>query len=157
MLEENVRYATITKASKATGLSAYYLRKGCRNGTVPHIMSGVKYMIDVPALLGEMDVGCSAVSIGCESESQGDSCEERITAVDYKKIPALNAYLSKVCDSAVIHFYETNEIAGEIDCMGKDAKVMRNKYERAVRRLGLPFKVMLRGQSVFLLRTDKGV
>ena len=44
-------YQKIAEACKTTGLSQYYLRNGCKNGTVPHIKSGPTYYIDVPALL----------------------------------------------------------------------------------------------------------
>lgn len=44
-------YQKIPEACKTTGLSQYYLRNGCKNGTVPHIKSGPTYYIDVPALL----------------------------------------------------------------------------------------------------------
>lgn len=44
-------FQTINEACRSTGLSAYFLRSGCKDGSVPHIMSGNKYMINVPALL----------------------------------------------------------------------------------------------------------
>ena len=43
------------KSCKSTGLSQYYLRQGCKNGTVPHIKSGGVYYINVPALMEELD------------------------------------------------------------------------------------------------------
>lgn len=47
---KDVRYQKIVDASRTTGLSQYFLRKGCIAGVVPHIMNGNRYMIDVPAL-----------------------------------------------------------------------------------------------------------
>lgn len=47
-------YQKIAEACKTTGLSQYYLRNGCKNGTVPHIKSGPTYYIDVPALLEKL-------------------------------------------------------------------------------------------------------
>lgn len=44
------RYQKIKDACRATGLSQYYLRKGCIEGTVPHIRSGRVYYVDVHAL-----------------------------------------------------------------------------------------------------------
>lgn len=44
-------FQTIEQACKTTGLSMYYLRRGCWAGTVPHIKSGRVYYINVPALL----------------------------------------------------------------------------------------------------------
>lgn len=47
-------FQKITEARETTGLSAYYLRKGCKAGTIPHIKSGGVYYINIPALLNEM-------------------------------------------------------------------------------------------------------
>jgi hypothetical protein len=44
----------IGAASKATGLSQYFLRRGCRDGSVPHVMSGTVYLVNVPALLRKL-------------------------------------------------------------------------------------------------------
>ncbi len=44
-------YQKIPEACKSTGLSQYFLRNGCKNGTVPHVKSGPTYYIDVPVLL----------------------------------------------------------------------------------------------------------
>ena len=44
-------YLSIRDACNATGLSQYYLRSGCKQGTVPHIMVGSKYLINIPLLL----------------------------------------------------------------------------------------------------------
>lgn len=46
-----VPFQKIAEACKTTGLSQYYLRRGCKNGTVPHIKSGGVYYINVPALM----------------------------------------------------------------------------------------------------------
>lgn len=49
-------YMKIKEAVAATGLSAYFLRNGCKAGTVPHICSGSTYFINVPALLEQLDL-----------------------------------------------------------------------------------------------------
>lgn len=49
-------FMKIGAASKATGLSQYYLRRGCRDGSVPHVMSGTVYLVNVPALLRKLGV-----------------------------------------------------------------------------------------------------
>lgn len=46
-----VPFLPIVEAAKVTGLSQFYLRTGCKNGTVPHIKAGKKYFIDVERLL----------------------------------------------------------------------------------------------------------
>lgn len=47
----NQVFQSITQTARNTGLSEYYLRKGIRDGRVPAIMSGSKYLVNVPALL----------------------------------------------------------------------------------------------------------
>ena len=47
-------FQKIADAVKTTGLSSYYLRKGCKDGTVPHIKSGTKYLINIPSLLEKL-------------------------------------------------------------------------------------------------------
>ena len=48
-------FMKIKDAVKATGLSAYFLRNGCKDGSVPHVIRGTAYLINVPALLEQMD------------------------------------------------------------------------------------------------------
>ncbi len=50
-------FQKIAEACKTTGLSQYYLRQGCRNGTIPHIKSGGVYYINVVALMETTDTG----------------------------------------------------------------------------------------------------
>ena len=50
----------IKDAVAATGLSAYYLRNGCKDGSIPHTKSGGTYYINVPALLEQLGVPQSA-------------------------------------------------------------------------------------------------
>ena len=50
----NAPLQIISHASRTTGLSQYYLRKGCKDGTVPHIVSGRIYMVNVPMLLEKL-------------------------------------------------------------------------------------------------------
>lgn len=47
-------FQKIAEACKTTGLSMYFLRQGCKNGTIPHVMSGTTYMVNVPALLRQL-------------------------------------------------------------------------------------------------------
>ena len=49
-------FPKIKDAVKSTGLSAYYLRQGCKDGTVPHVLSGKTYYINIPALLRQLGV-----------------------------------------------------------------------------------------------------
>lgn len=47
-------FQKIPEACKTTGLSQYFLRKGCKDGSVPHIKSGPTYYVNVPALLEQL-------------------------------------------------------------------------------------------------------
>lgn len=49
------RFLSIKDAATVTGLSQYYLRAGCRDGSVPCIRSGRKYLVDVQALNSMFD------------------------------------------------------------------------------------------------------
>lgn len=49
-------YAKIREAVKITGLSAYYLRNGCRSGEIPCVRSGSTYYINIPALLQKLSM-----------------------------------------------------------------------------------------------------
>lgn len=54
MTEVNTPFQKIDEACATTGLSKFFLRNGCKDGTVPHIKSGRTYYIDVPALLKKL-------------------------------------------------------------------------------------------------------
>lgn len=51
----NIPFLKIKDASKVTGLSQYFLRRGCRAGTVPHVRSGTVYPVNIPALLRQLE------------------------------------------------------------------------------------------------------
>ena len=48
-------FQSVQEANKSTGLGISYLRKGCRNNTIPHIKAGSKYLINVPLLLQQLE------------------------------------------------------------------------------------------------------
>lgn len=50
----NPPFQKIDDAVRTTGLSAYYLRRGCRDGSVPCVRSGRTYFINVPGLLEQL-------------------------------------------------------------------------------------------------------
>lgn len=49
-------FMKIPDAVKATGLSAYFLRAGCKDGSVPCVKSGTTYYVNVPALFQRLGV-----------------------------------------------------------------------------------------------------
>lgn len=48
-------FQDIEDTVKTTGLSSYYLRRGIRDGSIPHIKSGTKYLVNVVRLLENLD------------------------------------------------------------------------------------------------------
>lgn len=52
-----VPFQRIPDACRSTGLSQWFLRNGCKDGSIPHIMSGKVYLINVPALLHKLGAG----------------------------------------------------------------------------------------------------
>ena len=55
MAEAQTPYMKIPEACRVTGLSQYYLRKGCKDGSIPHVKSGKVYFINVPKLLEQLE------------------------------------------------------------------------------------------------------
>ena len=51
----SVPYMTIKDTSTAIGISQHLIRRLCKEGRCPHIRSGNKYMVNVPALLEKLD------------------------------------------------------------------------------------------------------
>ena len=54
----NTPYLSIKQASGATGLSQKYIREGCKNGKIPFLRVGNRYMINLPILLEKLDSMC---------------------------------------------------------------------------------------------------
>lgn len=52
---DSKRFLSIRDAATVTGLSQFYLRNGCRDGSIPCIMSGRKFLVDVHALNAMFD------------------------------------------------------------------------------------------------------
>lgn len=48
-------FQTIPNASRITGLSQFYLRQGCKSGSVPHLKIGNSYQINIPLLLQKLN------------------------------------------------------------------------------------------------------
>lgn len=57
-------FANIKDAATATGLSQFYLRNGCRDGTIPHVKCGNKFMVNIPALLRQLGAEEGAQDVG---------------------------------------------------------------------------------------------
>ena len=48
-------FQKIQDACATTGLSRYFLRNGCKDGSIPHIKRGGVYYINIPALLKKLE------------------------------------------------------------------------------------------------------
>lgn len=48
-------FQPINAAAKTSGLSPWYLRQLLKNGTLPHIRTGNKVLVNVPRLLADLD------------------------------------------------------------------------------------------------------
>lgn len=44
-------FQKIQEAAKTTGLSQYFIRNGCKDGTIPYVRSGTAYLVDVDGLV----------------------------------------------------------------------------------------------------------
>ena len=60
-----VPYQTINTAVKTTGLSANYLRTRVHKNTIPFIKSGNRVLINVPALLKQLEQETGCMPKGC--------------------------------------------------------------------------------------------
>ena len=45
----------IQQAAAITGLSVSFLRRGCKVGSIPHVMCGREYRVNIPALLTKLN------------------------------------------------------------------------------------------------------
>ncbi len=52
-------YYSVKETALKTGLSQKYLRAGLSDGTIPHIRSGNKYLINLPLLLERLNQECN--------------------------------------------------------------------------------------------------
>lgn len=48
-------FQTIADAARTTGLSQFFLRKSCKDGSCPHVKSGSTYMVNVPLLIEQLN------------------------------------------------------------------------------------------------------
>lgn len=70
---QNTPFQKIPDACRTTGLSQYYLRRGCREGTVPHLRSGSTIYVNVPALLRQLGASPDGDQTGEQNQAAGRS------------------------------------------------------------------------------------
>ena len=51
----NTLLMNIKDSAAYSGCSEYYIRNGIKNGTIPHIRSGNKYLINVPLWIEQLN------------------------------------------------------------------------------------------------------
>ena len=50
--DPSLQFQTIQDAARTTGLSQYFIRRGCWDNSIPHIRVGTtKYLVNVPLML----------------------------------------------------------------------------------------------------------
>lgn len=55
-MEQRIKpFMTLKETCQHTGLSVYSLRQGVKDGTIPHVVRGGKYLVNVPMLLERMN------------------------------------------------------------------------------------------------------
>lgn len=52
---ESATFQKLEAACRITGLSTYSLRKGCKDGSIPCVKRAGKYLVNVPALLRQLE------------------------------------------------------------------------------------------------------
>ena len=52
--KQETPFCTIPEAARRSGLSEFFIRRGCRNGQIPCIKAGEKYLIDFAGLVEVM-------------------------------------------------------------------------------------------------------
>lgn len=48
-------FQSIRGAAEITGLAQGYIRAGCKSGTIPHVMCGQEYRVNIPLFLRQLD------------------------------------------------------------------------------------------------------
>ena len=67
----DVPFQKIEDAVRTTGLSAYYLRRGCREGSIPCIRSGRTIYVNVPALLRQHGAEAALADMAGQEHMEG--------------------------------------------------------------------------------------
>lgn len=53
-------YQSLRNAATLTGLSVGFLRDGCKTGTIPHVMAGSEYRVNMAQLLAQLETESQA-------------------------------------------------------------------------------------------------
>lgn len=67
----NPPFQKIEDAVRTTGLSAYYLRRGCRNGSIPYVRSGRTIYVNVLAFLQQHGAEAALADMAGQEQIEG--------------------------------------------------------------------------------------
>lgn len=56
-------FQSIADASRTTGISQFALRRGCKDGTLPHIRTGKTYLLNMRLLMQRLDEQSTTVVV----------------------------------------------------------------------------------------------
>ena len=75
--DPNAPYQSINNTAYLTGFSRGYIRDGCKSGTIPHVMCGQEYRVNVPLFLQQLETESAAstkkaLTGGCSASKGGD-------------------------------------------------------------------------------------
>lgn len=62
IIESRQQFVTVKQAVKSTGLSEHFIRDGLKNGRIPHLKVGVKYLINLPQFVEWLNAESQRVS-----------------------------------------------------------------------------------------------
>ena len=70
-------FQSINNTAYLTGFSRGYIRDGCKSGTIPHVMCGQEYRVNVPLFLQQLETESAAstkktLTGGCSASEGGD-------------------------------------------------------------------------------------
>ena len=51
-------FESLENAAKILGVSVYFLRQGCKDGSIPHIKTGKKYLVNIYSFFGAVRCAC---------------------------------------------------------------------------------------------------
>ena len=58
------RFLSVRETARATGLGEAYIRRGLKQGTIPHLMTGKKVLVNVPMLVQRLEEQCRTAGGG---------------------------------------------------------------------------------------------
>ena len=63
-VQEPTPFCGIPEAARRSGLSEFFIRRGCRDGSIPCIRTGEKYMVDFNGMVEAMSRRARGEAVG---------------------------------------------------------------------------------------------